>query len=59
MTKRELAAIASQIVNLPPSDERIDRLMAVLTRVEQYQVTRFIDDPHAMKRALRQRRKAP
>jgi len=26
MTKRELALIASQIVNLPPSDERIDRL---------------------------------
>jgi hypothetical protein len=59
MTQRELASIAQQIVSLPRSDERIDRLMAVLTRMEQYQVSRFTNDPHAMKRALRQRREAP
>ena len=57
MTQRELASIAQQIVSLPRSDERIDRLMVVLTRMEQYQVARFINDPQAMKRALRQRRK--
>ena len=57
MIQRELASIAQQVVSLPRSDERIDRLMAVLTRVEQYQVARFINDPQARKRALRQRRK--
>jgi hypothetical protein len=61
MTQRELASIAQQVVSLPRSDERIDRLMAVLTRVEQYQVARFINDPQAMKRALpaRPRQRVP
>jgi hypothetical protein len=57
MTKRELALIASQIVNLPPSDERIDRLLAPLTREQQYEVAKFINDEHAMKRVLRKHRK--